>query len=432
MVEVKSFSKTNYFMKLNLCDPSCLRALVVNKLIYTKCLLIIFSVLFSKCFSQPASNSFSSNPKYKKVEIGMNAGPLGETRRFRKALNAIRKDGFTDIRVYEPFTKRMVPYKDKVTDYMDSLVNDGFKVLLSLNNYPYPWLKDSVNEPDYITRSRKFTNRFPPDLKQYETFLISILDEFSKRGILKDLIIEIGNEPDADLFFWGTPVQFMEIYHLTYRIIKKYNLDAYCCGFTSQLLTNPQGKRLEYIKLFNKDSLVKSGKVKLSYHYYSYTHQGYSTLRNAGLDSIRGGLFTEFNIATKITEDNFHKEFNSSYYVSELVKLLEFSYQNDVKTIYLFNLMDNEDKEGKMGHFDIHAKPKPAYLNVLKIRDVVKDGFYIDNSGNYYKLTGKVKSIIVAKKSLNLSDWESKLEFSSVGAGAKKVPVNEWIIIRNN
>src|SRR6476619_6239432 len=89
---------------------------------------------------------------FKKVKFGFNIGYLGDLQTqnlFDKPLKQIEEDCILNLRIYEPFTKNIIQHPDLVGKLLTPLVQSGFKLLISLSNFPvdsYYTNKSNYNE----------------------------------------------------------------------------------------------------------------------------------------------------------------------------------------------------------------------------------------------------------------------------------------------
>jgi len=339
---------------------------------------------------------------FKKVKFGFNIGYLGDLNNnkvFEKPLLTIKQDGISDIRVYEPFTKNLVKQPSLQYEILNHLVDLGFEVLLSLSNYPMLNKKDSLNAANItdekVKKMSAYTFRNPPsDFSSYLNYLENFVNKLKLKNSLSQIEFEIGNEPDAKIYFWGGSSDFIQIARGTKKILEKYHRPIYCCGFTSEFANNDQQGSKNYLD-FVDDSGFFSDNVNLSFHFYPNNKYTTNSIR---LPELNNSIISEFNLfsyQTKSSKDKINYT-NSSEFASSLIELLQFAYENDVTSIYLFKLVDNPGKEGALGFFDSNGNAKPSYEYFLKIYSVVKDGYKIERANNYIRLIGKEKAIVYA------------------------------------
>ena len=335
-----------------------------------------------------------------KVEFGFNVGFLmdyeNNNQLFLKPLQQIKKDGITSLRVYEPFTKNIVQRPGAAANLLENLAHSGFNVLLTLSNYPdipsIQYKKTATDVKDLDTKEQ-FTNRYPPvNLNTYDSYLSDFLNDLKSKNALENMSFEIGNEPDSKKFFWGDPQDFVDIAKSTYSILKNYNRPIYCCGFTSEFANNAKTNP-ELTNLINSNFMDK---VNLSFHFYQNKKFDINSLR---LPHLNNSIITEFNFYAYQKEGSETKIAfsNSPAFGSLLIQTLIFAYKNDIKKIYFFKLVDLPNKEGTLGFFDGNGNAKPPYTYLVKIYDVIKDGFTIKETNQEVRLIGTQKTIVYSK-----------------------------------
>ncbi len=335
---------------------------------------------------------------FKSINFGFNIGYLGDLKKdlnYEKPLQVLKADGVKNVRVYEPFTKNLMPQPQLKTKLLTDLTDRGFQVLLSLSDYPYQ--KDDIQDDrSSENESRKqmlgFTNRYPPnDLSAYTSYLDGFVQNLQTSGALDHIKFEIGNEPDAKKYFWGTPDQFISIAKQTKSVLLKYKRPIFCCAFTSEFANNGSAKSQQY-EAFLQDKEFFRG-INVSFHFYHNSKYGFNTIK---LPNVGNAAITEFNLFSYQKGSNNKKSANtnSPYFGGWMIQLLDYAYQNDIKSVYLFKLVDNADKEGSLGFFDANGDPKPSYNYFKQIYSIIKDGYKIQKDNQSIQVIGHTQRAV--------------------------------------
>lgn len=385
-------------------------------------LVSIFVIVF-------ALNSLGqTNSEFRKIEFGFNIHYLVDANKFDKAYERIQKDSFTRIRAFEPFTKSISADFDEGVVKIKHIQNYGFDLLLSFSNFPYDEALVEQNKSNEIAKKYShFTNRFPPNNKVgYQSALKNFLDKLQKEGALQKLSFEIGNEPDAERYFWGSAEDWKQITDAIHSTLKPYKRPLMCCGFTSGLIFSEVPERKVFLDYLNSKDFPET--IDFSYHVYMKNSFGETNLENSKTDKSRGGIITEFGLFTSFSENN-EKLNNSDFYMCSMAELLEFTYINNIETVYLFPLMDTKNNSTKLGYFDSNGLPKQCYLNLLLIKDVVSEGYKITRSEGSLKIEGIEKVLIIPFEKVKIA---GKVLTAASYNNLQRTEINkgEWAIYR--
>lgn len=363
---------------------------------------------------------------FKQVKFGFNIGYLSGLQNknlYIKALTQIKKDGITNLRVYEPFNKNISRNPEMIATVLKSVTNAGFNILLCFSNYPFD--SSSANKQLAVNEHAeelKFTNRYAPsDLNKYGAVLTRILNKIKDEGVMQNLSFEIGNEPTAKKYFWGDGVSFGRIARLTQSILAKYNQPVYCCGFNTQFAVNDQAFDKSYMNLLNDQSFFNN--VNLSFHFYPNQKFQFSDIN---LPHVNNAIISEFNIFSyqKQGTENKIQYSNSSAFGKWMSELLEYAYDNNIQAVYLFNLIDDPKKAGALGFFNADGNPKQSYNYFVQLYNVIKDGYKVEKNNNTVKIIGQKQTIVYLKNNTNtVSKGRASRNQNEDG--------NDWKIINN-
>ena len=245
----------------------------------------------------------------------------------------------------------------------------------------------------------KYTNRYAPsDLNKYGVVLTRILNSLRDQNIIQNFSFEIGNEPDAKKYFWSDPASFNRIARAAKNIIVKYNQPVYCCAFTTEFAVNSKAYDNNFLNLMDNSFLDN---VNLSFHFYPNQKYQFSDI---SIPHSNNAIISEFNIYSFQKQNNQNRiQYTNSGAIGKWIsELLDYTYTNNIQTVYLFNLIDDPKKNGALGFFDASGNPKPSYNYFIKFYNVIKEGYKVERNNNTVKIIGKNQTIVYSGKSANL------------------------------
>lgn len=362
---------------------------------------------------------------FKQLNFGFNIGYLSglqNRNKYAKALAQIKKDGITDIRVYEPFSKNNARNPEYIADLLKPVANAGFHILLDFSNFPFD-SSGVENKNQFATTEHaaelKYTNRFAPsDLNKYALTITRVLNNLKAENIIQNFSFEIGNEPDAKKYFWGDAGSFNRIAKLAKTIFTKYSQPVYCCAFTTEFAVKNRSYDKNFLDLLDNNEFFNN--INLSFHFYPNQKYNFNDIT---LPHKTNAIISEFNIYSYQKQDNQNRiqYTNSAALGKWLSELLRFTYNNNIKTVYLFNLMDDPKKNGALGFFDADGNPKPSYNYFIKFYNIIKNGYRVEENNNTVRIIGTDQTIIYSGANSNFKSTRSN----------KNMDANSWKIINN-
>lgn len=304
--------------------------------------------------------------------------PIG-LKEYLPAISHVIGKGITSFRIIEPWCKGFDTDHQKFSDLLKWLVSLGAEhFLIGIHGLPHSWLSryDLSVLDDKQRQAATWFNRFP--LKEYEEGEYSnLINDFiialDMADVLNKCSFEIGHEPNASKYFWGTHQQWVEIVEAASIAIKPEN--AYCCNFSSGLIRNGKDPWRDWIQ---------NG---LYANWYYLSHSFYWTDGGGTFDPLNNTyptrqfsdiIVSEYNMFTKIAAGSAREaQFNSPLYVTRLFELLKFLKDKPVSTVYLHCLVDDSrDKVGRLGMWQkqtVNGKaqyyPKEASKQFMKVWD---------------------------------------------------------------
>jgi hypothetical protein len=259
--------------------------------------------------------------------------------------------------------------------------------------------------------------------------LSQFVEQIENAGILSNVTFELGNEPEAKSYFWGTTDEYVEIARRYQEVLSGWDRDLLCCGFTATLLGGSDSdlevetmkasrgepdrrdcsipvhdlgetidkKPCEYINFINNNQIFKDPdhRVTPSFHYYTAKITDPPEV-NVSDERVRGSHITEFNMIPNVDDETWYDHINSPLFVSSFAEFLRFTYTYSIPRVYFHKLIDSGDNDYENGFFDIEANPKTSYdcfRLVLEHLDV-QDGYFAeqrtdtDGSGKYVRIQG--------------------------------------------
>ncbi len=350
------------------------------------------------------SLSSFAQPRY--VEWGASLGYPADFKSYDGAIESSINHGITSFRIYDPFIKSYDTNVPRTADLIAYLINTkgAKRVLLSISNSSYTTLKaDTVNLTAKQRKKTYYTNNaFPKDTTAYKSLLKRLFDKLSTTpryyrgfptGSVMDLVeVELGNEPDSEIHYWGTLEQFKTLARIRYEAAKPYTTKIYCCDFTMSLFRDSAYKNkgawmkwIETAPFFNQ--------VKLSNSFYWKTD---SAVKGTAFDfnvndndwpkrNFAGEIISEYNLYTSFSNGSARDSiFNSRMYGVKLCEFLAFIYDKKaITTVYIHPLAEVGYGEG--GNMGIWKKsfpkgydPKPPVQMLYDIISATKDGYTIE------------------------------------------------------
>lgn len=367
------------------------------------------------------------------VEFGFNVAYLTEAHKFNAALDTLKKDGFKHIRAFEPFSPKLKPGSSNQLESIRSITDREMTLLLSLSNFPYKDLeastqpsKISVKKPDLHQRMVKYTNRYAPNnMSSYSASIRKMMNRIDNAGLMSSLEFELGNEPDAPRYYWGSPSQWKVITDTLMEILSEYDRPIYCCGFTSSF-AHGQKEQLAYLEYLKNDTTISD--AGLTYHAYLHNGKGDLDLSRAPSVPLRTrNMLTEYGHITYYKK-GYEEKIHTDKYLFHLMELLDYCANNGINRVYFFPLMDNLKHRTRHGLFDVEGKPKISYEMVRVLNGVISDGYRIHKTkkslivvGSSQMLVWAVNDISDLKRHLNKSYGEELSVYGSLEKGHWKV-----------
>ncbi|MCI5137165.1 MAG: hypothetical protein D3922_01830 [Candidatus Electrothrix sp. AR1] len=398
--------------------------------------------------------------KLHRVKIGFNIGYPNLIAEAQPALIKVIWLGITEIRVYEIFNGKEgeASYQKRLKAGLDILIAYGVRPMICISNFPLELIptNDKQNELKQFLPKRNakrigkilsYSNRFPPEnLQEYGIKIHNLIDflfQHYGRTQVQQWYFEIGNEPDAPLYFWGRPEQFEKLAKIALEIFKRNGI-AFAGGFgtthNSVFSAEYKGKRSsiyhEVIRNFFYKKKFKG--IFFSFHLYDRERQVDLSDPLKGMPNWLSFLeqkkiITEWNVASQPRKAN--KIFSApGVWGRGFIQLLIACHRDKIDTVYLFKLMDNKRfKSLQLGAFDVAGNPKRWFREFEEIWRVVRDGYTIEpllHSTYLIHGTGKY-SIILAGKSMEIIDSNLyQIDKSFVNSPTGTVAVGKWAILK--
>lgn len=381
------------------------------------------------------------------LTIGFSAGYLSDISQFQPALRRIAQDGFKYVRTLDPFTRADTANFKSLLSNLEVITGHGLIPYMSLSNFPYqfmPGLQARSTAPtplaqERVARVSGYSNRYPPtDPARYQATLTRLLTALRSTfgdTALRRWYFEIGNEPDAPLYFFGTPEQFDTIYTAATTAFQDFDslLVVGGAGFTATLVagtTKPEFRALA--QRIYQSPLTDFA----SFHIYLNklpAREPLTTLIDKFAQTSKPKVISEWNIATG-TNPRVERVLDSREITRYLIPAVAACYQTGVRMLLVQKLMDRpRDRGVSLGLFDKQGNPKGGYKYVHLMRRIVQEGYTVESSDRRIVIHGKTLSAamsLTADNQLDLSRHQVLESSVPLGPGAAVLPAGEWVIFR--
>lgn len=333
----------------------------------------------------------------------------------REVLEKIRNERggpFKHLRAYEIFIDSNVDKSP--AELFAELAGMGFVCLVGLSNFPYlPHAVERGVIPfpgavlSKLCKVSQRSNRFPPDRflvwKHYVEKLEQFLDDLEQRlaaqgKSLGDWSFEIGNEPDAWLYFWGLPDEFVEVVHKAKSVLQPRSLTVGAAGFTSSLPLQEPGDHGWGYQAIAKE-LAKEIDF-LSFHLYKYEDldERIDALRPI-VNGASRRILSEWNVSEQNKFDA-NDRIDSPAFMSSLLDLGVIAAELDIARVYVHTLID--DADAALGIFTKMGEAKLAYGLIKRFRAVVEAGYLATRSGPWILIHGPGGGIVGLSEKIRL------------------------------
>ncbi len=292
----------------------------------------------------------------RKLRLGFGIGCLGRAQHFDTALSTIASDGFKYVRAFKPFQRNFGQDYNLLISNIDVIVPNGLIPYLALSNFPYHLMPDA---PDSMLRdiplpaarreeAARFSNRCPPSgLGEYRSALqrlVGALADWYGQEAIEAWYFEIGNEPDAPLFFWGTPEDFSKTFVFALATLKDYNprLRVGGGGFTSRLVADAQ-ERPAYRRV--AETIASSSSTDfLSFHIYPRNYAGSRSISQAiqhfgDANSSKPRIVSEWNV-DGAGSASANSIIDSEAFVPYLIDIIAACWTSRVDMLLIHKFMD--------------------------------------------------------------------------------------------
>jgi hypothetical protein len=342
---------------------------------------------------------------------------------YKGTMETAVRDGFRHFRMYEPFTQTPHRYKNMSSVAADiartlTTIGPNATMTLAFSNFPFLPMPDLAKDPSkYLTAwpgmpdstlvasALEYTNRanqpgwdeWDPagrTLAAYGAKIKSMLADVAaaaepgRSGTLA--AVEIGNEPNALMYFYGNATEFTPIADAAFKALRSAlpQTAVHCCAFDSSLSARDKarvnGDPYEWAP-FARAAHARYG--ALSWHFYrhmgdSSPHYWNSPSTYGNATAFYGEVALEGSIITEWAPFGFNNNVSAAavgtpVVMVELVRMLSFAWRYKLAAVHVYDLMDHPGKPDRLGFFDINGKPKHQYAymkTVQQLLDTNTDG----------------------------------------------------------
>ncbi len=408
------------------------------------------------------------------MRLGFNMGYITDSEYYTKAIHTVSSDGFNHLRCMGPFLRgiqEQAPFwtvqwiKQILIKMGGGNDNDNNtrppSLTLTLSDYPYPIPPDVLHHPDKylkvypgqpsaskLLEESKYTNRGPPvawqngSMDGYRDILIKLRTYLAAVNIEHLVDFEIGNEPNAAGYFWGTAEDYTPIADITVGALLTNHSNksatttratrapqltelteltelsqspissppsvssvsgrsvstippaprVVCCAFSSELggYNEPNGSDHgfhDFAQQASQRYRRDGGDVRLSWHFYRHSmndaNPNRSTYANVtrfyGRNALNGSVITEWGLFT-YNSVRSTQTINSPELMVAFVQLLSFAYDVKLSELNAHCLMDNPKKGGHNCYFDRYGEPRESYDMYKLVQRVIYGGFRVQRT----------------------------------------------------
>ncbi len=276
-------------------------------------------------------------------------------------------------------------------------------------------------------------------MEVYRSRLQLLLGAFADRygqEALESWYFEIGNEPDAPRFFWGTADDFQQVFTTALETLKNSSprLRVGGAAFTSRFLADPQ-KSAPYHRLAATLASYPATDF-LSLHIYSTTYSGRQSMSVAiqrfdELSSSKPLVVSEWNIksAASASVDSI---IDSEAFVPYLIDTIAACWTSGVEMLLIHKLMDFPRLDTyQLGLFDRNGWPKRAYTYVRLMREIVEGGYTVIDANNAIIIRGDDLLLAAADQPLSVDFSAYNIRSASQGVDPRRgsLPSGEWVFL---
>jgi hypothetical protein len=428
------------------------------------------------------------------LDLGFNVGYLTDSQYYATALHRLRIDAdssLKSLRFMGPFlhsngsaASRRETFTAGWLHNISVIAGPDISLVLSLSDYPFDVQPDFLQSPSrYIDAwagmpstarladTLTYTNRAPPTRGAWIDAGISDYVDVLKKlrvQVPSNVGFEIGNEPNALLYFWGTADDFLPLASATVHALGDEQLPlpppyVLCCGFATELSAQGLGPTdnghnadgwyhlAQTITAQQKAAAADRFPTALSWHFYRRSRGDFnlnrSTYANASAfygESLNGSHITEWGLSSYNSHERA-AEINSPALVLELVRLLTFSADVGIASVHFHCFMDNPKKPGHDCYIDRYGSPRISYMYLTLVGRLVGGGYTVEGGGDSGLLTRIVgvsnKMALVAAagnldghrlvgRNFSLGPTDGVVASSGFAFDGKYLPAGEWLLLQ--
>lgn len=382
-----------------------------------------------------------------RLEISFGIGYLALIGRYDTALSRIAADGFRVIRVYEPFTHRLSPEYSDVVEDLKHLTARGLTPYLSLSNFPYslePGPGSPQQRDDSLPRGRRatvlsYSNRFPPrNLAAYGRMvggMTAALERAFGRNAVESWYFEIGNEPDAPLYFWGNAADFEQVYRTATDAIlgSDSSLDVGGAAYTSGLVADPALHPA--FAGASRDLARLPGTRFFSFHLYDNQFSGAAPNARRVLDFVPAHLplvVSEWNVSS-VPNHRVSQILDSGAFVPYLIGIVQLCHQVGVRLLLLHKLMDDPPAtRDQLGIFRADGTPKQAYTYIRFMNRLTSAGYTVSDMSGLVEIRSARRMAVLARTGdhrLDMAGWNVDAASRGFERQTRRLPEGGWVLL---
>lgn len=390
--------------------------------------------------------------RWHRLTLGFNLGYPDHARFSEVALEEIARLGIQDVRVYEVFDGRLnIEYQGRLKKALDRILAHGMRPMITISNVPARLLPRKKARVKMISglpwsvarkvdRILTYSNRFPPsDWASYRTSIQELLTFlFSTYGLdqVRTWIFEIGNEPDAPLYFWGNAEEFRRMYSAAMQVLRENGIrQVGGPGVTNHpIFLDPA---LERSQIYRDFMIKMAGQLQdgefLSFHLYerqSMPSHPLSNLPEWLANTPYRVLITEWNVSSQGQKATgiFSKP---GMWGASFIRLLADCARYGIDSLYIFKLMDYPPQQtAQLGAFNREGKPKPWFFEFRAIYRVIRHGYRVVESNDSLVIEGVgLQRIVMAVDTPVILSSQVAYSPNIFTGSDERIQPGEWVIL---
>lgn len=336
--------------------------------------------------------------KWHQLEIGFNLDYPDRVHYFEPAIAEISRLGIRNVYIYEIFDgNEGNEYQLRLKHALDHVLKYGMRPIICISN-THARLQPGGNVKQHITKALPlsvtqkiehhltYTNRYPPnDWDAYRTSIEELVEFlFSNYGRkqVRSWLFEIGNEPDAPRYYWGSQEQFAKMFSIAVNVLHQNgirNVGGPGVTYHSVLLSKEAQHHHDLYHNFMKNTVCDAlSDGFISFHlFYNGRERPLKGFPDWLTNTDCQVMITGWNVSSrsKIATKTFNQP---GAWGAAFIQLLADCARYGIDQLYIFNLMDYPRyRTPQLGAFDRTGKAKSWHSDFAALWEVIRDGYRV-------------------------------------------------------